>query len=422
MNTYLIQLGKQAKQASRILTACTTEQKNKAIMQVAADLEERQTEILAANQKDLDVMIASGKNLHMKDRLLLTAQRIGDMAEGARQVAVLTDPIGEVVESFTRPNGLAISKVRAPMGVIGIIYESRPNVTIDAAVLCLKVGSAVILRGGSEAIHSNSILVKIISDALVKAGLPADSVQLVTQTDRQVATEFMRLNQYVDVLIPRGGAGLIRAVLENATIPVIETGTGNCHVYVDSQADQKMADEIVMNAKTQRPSVCNAIESLLIEQSIAAAYLPGITRQLTERGVEIRGCEQTLQILKAAELPDLAVPAEVSDWETEYNDLILAVKVVKDVQEAVEHINQYGTRHSECIVSANQQAIDYFQKNVDAACVYANASTRFTDGFEFGFGAEIGISNQKLHARGPMGLKELTTIKYIICGTGQVRG
>jgi len=420
MSEYLNALGERAKKASIILGTLSEEEKNKAIFQIAEDLKIFANEIITSNKFDVDNLIAGGKGLNMIDRLTLNEKRIEEMAEGAKQVTQLKDPVGEVVESFTRPNGLVISKVRVPLGVVGIIYESRPNVTVDAAMLCLKAGNAVILRGGSEAINSNKVLVNVIAKALEKSGLPKDSVQLIEQTDREIATQFMRLNKYVDVLIPRGGAGLIKAILENATIPVIETGTGNCHVYVDNEADLNIANDIVINAKTQRPSVCNAMETLLVDAEIAEEYLPVIAGKLMEKNVEIRGCNRTSEILGSSGI--VLKNADETDWETEYNDLILAVKVISGVEEAIEHINKYGTRHSECIVSENKEKINIFQKKVDAACVYANASTRFTDGFEFGYGAEIGISNQKLHARGPMGLKELTTIKYIISGTGQIRG
>lgn len=416
MNAYLEGLGKNAKAAAATLGAKSAQQKNQAILKIAEVLKASIAEILEANAIDVENLIAAGKNLHMKDRLALNEKRILDMAEGARQVAALQDPVGEQVEEWTRPNGLLIKKVRVPLGVIGIIYESRPNVTVDAAMLCLKTGNAVILRGGKEALHTNEVLIQKIQGALEAEGIDPYSVQLITDNDREVAAQFMRMNGYVDVLIPRGGAGLIRAVVENATVPVIETGTGNCHTYVDVFADLDMATEIILNAKTQRPSVCNAMETLLVHKDIADTYLPVIARALQEKNVELRGCETTCQIL-----PEINA-ADPSDWATEYNDLILAVKVVADVQEAVAHIATYGTRHSECIISKDETAIAYFQQMVDASCVYANASTRFTDGFEFGFGAEIGISNQKLHARGPMGLKELTTTKYVISGNGQVRG
>ncbi len=420
MNEYLNELGAKAKAAAAFLAVCTEADKNKAILQIAKELEENKDIILRENAKDVDALVKKGVNLKMKDRLSLSEKRIKDMAEGALQVADLKDPVGEEVEHFTRPNGLEISKIRVPIGVVGIIYESRPNVTLDAAVLCLKVGNAVILRGGSEAINSNMAIVRIISKALVSVGFPESCVQLVEHTDRETAREFMKLNKYVDLLIPRGGAGLIRTVIENATIPVIETGTGNCHTYIASDADFDMADKIVINAKTQRPSVCNAMETLLIDEEIAERYIPRILPILINMGVEIRGCEKTCEIAAKNGI-EKVVPATSADWETEYNDMILAVKVTEGLKAAIDHINKYGTRHSECIITKDAQKAETFKKCIDAACVYVNASTRFTDGFEFGFGAEIGISNQKLHARGPMGLKELTTVKYTIDGEGQIR-
>jgi len=421
MNDYLINLGEKAKSASRVLEICTESEKSEAILKIAAELELCKNEILEANKIDVDNLVAKGRNLNMKDRLLLSEKRIKDMADGACQVARLADPVGEILEKYDRPNGMVITKVRVPLGVIGIIYESRPNVTVDAAVLCLKAGNAVILRGGSEAINSNKALVGIISNALLKAGLPKDSVQLITDTDREIAREFMKLNKYVDVLIPRGGAGLISTVVENSTIPVIETGTGVCHAYVDADADFDKADRIVINAKTQRPSVCNAIETLLIDSKAADKYVPLIIPKLKEKNVEVRACGEVLKILGRAGLKNIASAASESDWSTEYNDMIISVKSVDGVEGAIEHINKYGTRHSECIITENRETAGIFQKKTDAACVYVNVSTRFTDGFEFGLGAEIGISNQKLHARGPMGIKELTTIKYLINGNGQIR-
>ena len=422
MSEYLINLGKKARSSSRVLGICTAEEKNNAILKIAEEICVFQNEILESNKIDVDKLVEKGENLKMKDRLLLSEKRVEEMAHAARQVADLTDPVGEVLEQFTRPNGMEVSKVRVPIGVTGIIYESRPNVTVDAAVLCLKTGNAVILRGGSEAINSNKVLVRIISKALEKVGLPADCVQLITRTDREIAKEFMKLNEYVDVLIPRGGAGLIKSVIENSTVPVIETGAGVCHVYVDAHADLDMADNIIINAKTQRPSVCNAIETLLIDSSIAATYIPDILFKLKEKGVQIRACNEVFSILKDNELKNIVSAANEDDWRTEYNDLIISVKIVDGVEEAVAHINKYGTKHSECIVTENREIADIFQKKIDAACVYVNASTRFTDGFEFGLGAEIGISTQKLHARGPMGLKELTSVKYLINGNGQIRG
>lgn len=382
---------------------------------MAQALEDKVDYIIEANKPDVEAAIRNGKSKAFIDRLTLNEKRIKDMAEGLRVVKSLPDPVGEVVSMWRRPNGLIIGQRRVPLGVIGIIYESRPNVTADAAGLCLKTGNAVILRGGSEAIQSNKAIVEVLVQAAYQAGIPEGAIQLIEDTDRASVRELMRLNGLVDVLIPRGGAGLIKAVIEEATVPVIETGVGNCHVYVDGECDQDMAVKIIVNAKTQRPGVCNAAETLLVDKRIAAEFLPKAVKALREKGVEIRGCQKTLEII-----PD-AVPATPEDWDTEYLDLILAVKVVDGVDEAIQHIRQHGTGHSEAIVTTNYFTAQKFLDEVDAAAVYVNASTRFTDGFEFGFGAEIGISTQKLHARGPMGLKELTTIKYIIYGNGQIR-
>jgi len=337
------------------------------------------------------------------------------MAGGLRALAALPDPVGEVTEMWTRPSGIQVGKVRVPLGVIGIIYEARPNVTADAAGLCLKTGNAILLRGGSEAFNSNQAIAGIISEVCLEQGLTEGAVQLIETTDREAVNVMVRMDQYLDVLIPRGGAGLIRTVVENATVPVIQTGVGNCHIYVDAAADLTKAGPIVINAKCQRPGVCNAVETLLVHEEIAKTFLPGLAEELLTEGVELRGCEETCRIISRA------VPARESDWETEYLDLILAIKVVKDYKEAVEHISAYGTKHSEAIITQDYSKARDFLQRVDAAAVYANASIRFTDGFEFGLGAEIGISTQKLHARGPMGLKELTTIKYIIYGDGQIR-
>ena len=374
-----------------------------------------QDEILAANALDIQNGENAGMHPGLLDRLRLTEARIAAMAEGLKQIADLPDCIGEVMESFERPNGLHIEKRRVPLGVIGIIYESRPNVTSDAFGLCFKTGNAVILKGGSDAIHSNIAIVKCLQSALEDCGVTKNAVQLIEATDRSVTSEFMKMNQYVDVLIPRGGAGLIRSVVENSTIPVIETGTGNCHVYVDKDADLDMAVEIIFNAKTQRIGVCNACESLVIHKDVRQAFLPKLAARLAEKNVELRGDERVLEILDC-------VPATDEDYGKEYLDYILSMKTVDCVEEAIAHINKYNTKHSECIVTANNETAEQFLQQVDAACVYVNASTRFTDGFEFGFGAEIGISTQKIHARGPMGLKELTSYKYTIKGNGQVRG
>jgi glutamate-5-semialdehyde dehydrogenase len=413
--TNLDTYGKEAKSASFILANTSTGDKNKALNFAADALLENQASILEANARDLDAAQQNGIKGSLIDRLTLNSKRIADMAEGLRQVALLEDPIGEVIYMKRRPNGLTIGQRRVPFGVIGIIYEARPNVTVDAFGLCLKTGNATILRGGKEAINANIAIVKVLQDALVKAGLPAHSVQLIEDTSRDSAVALMKLNKYLDLLIPRGGAGLIRSVVENSTVPVIETGVGNCHIFVDESADLQMAVDIIFNAKTQRPGVCNAAESLLIHQSVAEKFLPAIGEALQTKNVEIRGDETVCRVLP------YAVAATEEDWGTEYLDFIMSAKVVSGVEEAINHINTYGTRHSEAIITKDYNNSQKFLDEVDAAAVYVNASTRFTDGFEFGFGAEIGISTQKLHARGPMGLKELTSTKYIIYGNGQVR-
>ncbi len=413
--TNLDTYGKEAKSASFILANTSTGDKNKALNFAADVLLEKQASILEANARDLDAAQQNGVKGSLIDRLTLNPKRIADMAEGLRQVALLEDPIGEVIYMKRRPNGLNIGQRRVPFGVIGIIYEARPNVTVDAFGLCLKTGNATILRGGKEAIHANIAIVKVLQDALVKAGLPAHSVQLIEDTSRESAVALMKLNKYLDLLIPRGGAGLIRSVVENSTVPVIETGVGNCHIFVDESADLQMAVDIIFNAKTQRPGVCNAAESLLIHQSVAEKFLPAIGEALQTKNVEIRGDKTVCRVLP------YAVAATEEDWGTEYLDFIMSAKVVSGVEEAINHINTYGTRHSEAIITKDYTNSQKFLDEVDAAAVYVNASTRFTDGFEFGFGAEIGISTQKLHARGPMGLKELTSTKYIIYGNGQVR-
>ncbi len=420
---YLNELGEAAVRAERVLSRASTAVKNDALLLAAKLLKEREAEIIGANATDIDAAAARGMSVSMQDRLRLTTKRIDDIAEGLRQVAALPDPVGDVLDGGTRPNGLRIVKTRVPLGVLGIIYEARPNVTADAAALCVKSGNACILRGGKEAINSNKAVAAVFREALGKAGLPENCVQLITDTSRETAAEFMKLDKYVDVLIPRGGAGLINAVLTQATVPVIQTGTGNCHVYVDKAADLDMAEKIVVNAKTQRPSVCNAMETLLVHIDVANEFLPRICRELATRNVELRVCEKSKKILTAAGFDAATLKdATETDWATEYDDLILAVKVVDSLEEAIEHISTYTTHHSEAIVTRDYNAASEFQLSIDAACVYVNASTRFTDGFEFGLGAEIGISNQKLHTRGPMGLKELTTVKYLICGNGQVRG
>ncbi len=410
------EMGKRAKDAARILASSDSILRTKALGALADALEENCDFILSENEKDLEAGRDAGMSKSLLDRLALTKERVYSMAQGARQVASFADPIGTVLSGSVMPNGLEVTKVRVPLGVIGIIYEARPNVTADAAALCLKSGNAVILRGGKEAINSNIAVAEVMRKAVEGAGLPADSIQLVRDTTRQSSIELMGLTDYLDVLIPRGGAGLIKATVENAKVPVIETGTGNCHVYVDEFADFKMATDIIFNAKTSRPSVCNAIESVLVHKSVAEEVLPMIKAELDKMNVEIRGCEATKKILG-----DSVVDATEEDFATEFLDYILAVKVVDSIDEAIEHIAKYSTGHSECIVTKDFQNANRFTKEVDAAAVYVNASTRFTDGGEFGLGAEIGISTQKLHARGPMGINELTSMKFIVKGSGQVR-
>ena len=408
--------GLAAKCAARVLAVAGAAEKNAALEAIAQALCLHQDAILAENQKDLDAARAGGMKQSLLDRLALSPQRIAGIVEGVRQVAALPDPVGEVTRMTRRPNGLIIGKRRVPLGVIGIIYEARPNVTVDAAALCLKSGTAVILRGGKEAFRSNQAFVSVMRSALETAGLPEDCVALVEDTSRESANELMGLTGYLDVLIPRGGAGLIRAVVQNAKVPVIETGVGVCHVYVDAEADLDMGADIIYNAKTSRPSVCNAAECLLVHEAVAEAFLPKAKALLDEKHVELRGCPRTAEILGPC-----VVPAAAEDWDTEYGDYILAVRVVKDADEAIAFINDHGSGHSEAIVTANYFTAQKFLDEVDAAAVYVNASTRFTDGFEFGLGAEIGISTQKMHARGPMGLEELTSSKYIVYGTGQIR-
>lgn len=411
----LIIMGQSAKEASYELGIASTGEKDKALILMAEELINAKEDIIEANSIDLDIAKSKGTSKAMLDRLTLNHERIEDMANGLKDVVKLQDPIGEVISMWQRPNGLQVGQKRVPLGVIGIIYEARPNVTCDAAGLCLKTGNAVILRGGSEAINSNKAIVKALAKGIERAGLPKASVQLVEDTSREIATEMMRLNEFIDVLIPRGGAGLIQAVLKNATVPVIETGTGNCHIYVDENCDFEMAKNITVNAKASRPSVCNSAEKLLVNEKIAKNFLPDVVKALRENGVAVRGDNLSQAIINDIE------NADEEDWAKEYLDYIMAVKIVKDVDEAIAHINKYGTRHSEAIITESYKNSQKFLQRVDAAAVYVNASTRFTDGSEFGFGAEIGISTQKLHARGPMGLKELTTIKYIIYGNGQIR-
>ncbi|EEH99354.1 glutamate-5-semialdehyde dehydrogenase [Clostridium tertium] len=411
----IYELGKRAKEASYDLGIASTTEKNKALELMANALINNTNEIIKANKEDLDRAVQKGTSKAMLDRLSLNESRIEDMAKGLRELIALEDPIGEVIEMWKRPNGLQIGKQRVAMGVIGIIYEARPNVTCDAAGLCLKTGNAVILRGGSEAINSNKAIVKILANAIKEAGLPEFSIQLVEDTSRETALEMMKLNEYIDVLIPRGGAGLIQTVVKNATVPVIETGVGNCHIYVDEDCDFDMARDIIINAKTSRPAVCNAAEKMIINENIANDFLPIIVKALREKDVEIRGDEKVKSLINDVK------EASEDDWSKEYLDYIIGAKIVKSVDEAINHINKYGSGHSEAIVTNSYKNSQKFLNKVNAAAVYVNASTRFTDGSEFGFGAEIGISTQKLHARGPMGLKELTTIKYIIYGNGQVR-
>lgn len=407
-------LGKNAAVAKYELQKLSTDTKNQALIAVSDALVRESGRIIQENEKDIKRGEEKGMHTGLIDRLRLTEERIKGMAEGLKQIAELSDPIGEVMETFERPNGLKIEKRRVPMGVIGIIYESRPNVTADAFGLCFKSGNVVILKGGSDALCSNIAITGVIRKALKSEGITEDAIQLIESTDRAVAQEFMRLKEYVDLLIPRGGAGLIRSVVENSTIPVIETGTGNCHIYVDEYADLNKAIPIIINAKTQRIGVCNACESLVIHEAVKDAFLPELAKALKEYSVEIRGDEKITQVIDC-------VPATEKDYGTEYLDYIISMKTVASVDEAIAHINKYSTRHSESIITENKENLEKFLNEVDAACVYANASTRFTDGFEFGFGAEIGISTQKLHARGPMGLKELTSYKYVIRGNGQVR-
>lgn len=415
MNEILEKLGQNAKNAEVILRNLSTNDKNRTLETVAQALVDHTEEILEANALDVE----NGKNNQMPegliDRLMLNAGRIEGMADGLRQLVGLEDPIGEVTGMKKRPNGLLIGQKRVPLGVIGIIYEARPNVTSDAFGLCFKTGNVVILKGGSDAIHSNTAIVKCIREALVSVGITENAIQLIEDTSRETAAEFMKMNQYVDVLIPRGGRGLIKAVVNQSTIPVIETGTGNCHIYVDETADLQMAADIVINAKTQRVGVCNACESLLVNRKVKDAFLPVLAERLKEKHVEVRADKD------AGELMPGAVVATEEDWGTEYLDYILSVKVVDSVDDAIAHINKYNTKHSEAIITNDYAHSQKFLDEVDAAAVYVNASTRFTDGNEFGFGAEIGISTQKLHARGPMGLLALTTTKYIIYGSGQVR-
>ena len=408
-------IGQKAVAAKYLLQALSAEKRKDALKAVAEYFMIYKQELLDANAKDMEAGKENGMNEGLLDRLLLTEERVDAMAEGIMEVAGLPEPLGEVLEEFERPNGLKMTKIRVPLGVIGIIYESRPNVTADAFALCFKTGNAVILKGGKDAIHSNMAIVDIIRKALNRVGITEDAIQLIADVDRQTTNDFMKMNQYVDVLIPRGGAGLIKVVVENSTIPVIETGTGNCHIYIDEDADIMKVVPIIINAKTQRIGVCNACESLVIHRNVLDKILPLISKALREKKVEMRGDEYIRTIV-----PDCSEATE-EDYAAEYLDLIISMKTVDSVEEAVAHINRYSTGHSDAIITENKEHAGVFLQGVDSACVYVNASTRFTDGFEFGFGAEIGISTQKLHARGPMGLKELTTYKYMIVGNGQIR-
>lgn len=428
---YIEELGQKAGNAKKSLLTASTDEKNTILKAIAAKLVDKQDEILAENERDIAKARDNGISETMVDRLRLTSERIQGIADACIQLVNLEDPVGQILEGSTRPNGMRITKIRVPLGVVGIIYESRPNVTVDAASLCIKSGNAAILRGGKEAFCSNKILMDTMREAVEECGFPKDIIQLVEDTSREVSTQMMQANGFIDVLIPRGGAGLIQAVVKNATIPAIETGTGNCHIYVDSTADLEMAVDITDNGKTQRPSVCNALETCLVHRDVAEKFLPMLWKRFggndsnTPDGhtspdgrplVEIRGCDRTREILG-----DCVVPATQEDYATEFLDYIISIKVVDSVEEAISHIGTYSTGHSECIVTESYHNAQKFQQEVDSACVYVNCSTRFTDGGEFGLGAEIGISTQKLHARGPMGLKELTTMKYLVSGDGQIR-
>ncbi len=411
----VVEKAARAREASRKLAYLSTDVKNRALEAMAAALLENTAAILEANAQDIAAGEARGLSSALLDRLLLNEARIRDMADGLGVIVNLPDPVGEVFDMVTRPNGLQVGKMRVPLGVVGMIYEARPNVTVDAAGLCLKAGNAVLLRGGTEAVHSNTAIARICAAAATEAGIPEGAIEFIDITDRAAVNVMLKLNDYLDVVIPRGGKKLKQTVIQNATVPVIETGMGNCHVFIDRDADPEIALRIVINAKCQRPGVCNAAETLLVDAPIAARILPGLLEQLRERGVEVRGCPRT------KELVDWVIPATEEDWDTEYLDMIIAVRVVDGFEQAVEHIYRWGTKHSEAIVTESYTRALRFLREVDAAAVYVNASTRFTDGGVFGFGAELGISTQKLHARGPMGLKDLTSTKYIIFGDGHVR-
>jgi len=411
----ILEICKRAKEASVLLASLSTDAKNKALFSMASGLEQNEDKLLKANRMDVEAAEAKGVKQALLDRLVLNERRIANMACCLREVAELPDPVGEIVKTWTRPNGLVIGQLRVPLGVVGVIYESRPDVTSDASGICVKSGNAVVLRGGSDSINSNIAIVEVLRGALAEADLPEDAVQIISVTDRSAAEELMRMREYVDVLIPRGGADLIRTVVEKARVPVIETGTGNCHVYVEEDADLDKSLAIVINAKCQRPGTCNAAEKLLVSRTIAEKFLPVVVDALRKEGVEVRGCEKTVKIVSDVK------PATEEDWYTEYLDLIIGVKVVEGLDEAISHINKYGTKHSDSILTADFSKALRFIKEVDSAAVYWNASTRFTDGNQFGLGAEIGISTQKLHARGPMSVQHLTSTKYFILGRGHIR-
>ena len=425
LKDYIIAKGQKAKNASKVLSVLDSNVKNKALLHMAENLIKRSQCIIDANKIDMKNGEEKGLSKALLDRLLINEKRILDMAEGLRQVADLPDPIGEVLKMWKRPNGLRVGQKRVPLGVIGIIYEARPNVTVDAAGLCLKSGNAVILRGGSEAINTNKCIAEILNDSCTQCGLPEGAIELIEVTDREAVSIMLKLNEYIDVLIPRGGKGLIKTVVENSTVPVIETGVGNCHIFVDESADLQMAKDIIINAKTQRPGVCNAAENILIHENVAKEFLPIIASELYKYNVEMRVCEEAKEILTSTtydkEILTLVKDATEDDWDEEFLNLIIAVKIVSSIEDAINHIYLHGTKHSESIITRDYFKSEKFLNEIDAAAVYVNASTRFTDGFEFGFGAEIGISTQKLHARGPMGLEQLTTIKYIVYGEGQIR-
>lgn len=413
--TELEKIGEKSKKAAAFLNNADTEFKNRMLSAIAKALVENSEEIIAANEKDIAAAKENGMSPSMLDRLLITKERILSIADGVEKVAALADPVGDVLSETTRPNGLKIRQVRVALGVVGVIYEARPNVTADTAALCLKSSNAVILRGGKEAINTNIATVAVMRRALESVGANPDIIGFVTDTTRQSANEMMRLNKYIDVLIPRGGAGLINAVVQNATVPVIETGVGNCHIFVDKSADVKKAVDIVLNAKASRPSVCNACESLLIHKDVSEEFFALLNDAFKKENIKVYGCKKTMEKLTCER------EADEADFATEFLDKVISVKIVNDIDEAIEHISKYSTKHSECIVTNDEKNAEKFTKSIDAAAVYVNASTRFTDGFEFGFGAEIGISTQKLHARGPMGLCQLTSYKYIVCGDGQIR-